>query len=417
VAPWVRQGELERAIALCESKLAAMPRTEYQKALGRSWARQTQEAAGWLASFYRAAKKDLPVRALYCEMNRFEINTAEWSIDAFAYDFFGNPDDLGWLVGWKEASSHHNRLVLRGMADLQEIFSRDYSDAPPPKVRAASESAILLLTLRMQQLIDAAAKQARQAVRLPQDIPVLAAAHDSDLVSSSYGNIKPTVTRHEPPRPVAGPPPKPGAPHGLYEIDGGRDEFHNSLPWDVLDYARVGDFMKYDDQLGRPKPLAGKWKIPRLTLRRRKWRCDLIQLYPHWVVNEKARMALRPLLRKTVEFLPLRCSELPGIWLMHPLRHIDLASDAVHKSDVGDNMTAIQRYAFKIEDLRGKHLFGIRQAPGSPARKGGFCYGANYVSEEFKRVVETHGLQGIVFERIFSYRAGSSEKVKASQSR
>jgi hypothetical protein len=403
VHPWVRKAELERAIARCEAELATLPQTEYQQVLGRSWLRQTKEASRWLAAFHRTAAKALSVRALYCEMNRFEINPYEWYINAFAYDFFGDPRDLGWLVGWKKATADRNRLVLRGMADLQALFARDYADVPPPKVRAASEVVVLLLTLRMQELIHASAVQARKAGQLPEDVPVLAAAHDSNLVCFSYGRVKPLVTRSEPARPAVSPPPRPGARLGIYKLDGGWDEFHNSLPWDVLDYVKQSEEERYSDQLNRAKPLAKGWQPPHVKLRRRKWRCDLIGLYPHWVVNEKARAALMPLLRKTVEFLPLRCSELPGLWVMHPLRHIDLASNAVHNATEGSNMTVIRRYAFEIVDLKGKHLFGIKQAPGSSARKGGYRFGASYVSEGFKRVVEAHGLQGVVFEKVFSY--------------
>jgi hypothetical protein len=203
------------------------------------------------------------VRALYCEMNRFEINPDEWYLNAFAYDFFGDPEDLGWLVGWKQATKHGDRFVLRRMGDLQALFARDYGDEPPDSVRAASEVVILLLTLRMQQMVHAAARQAREAGRLPDDVPVLAAAHDSDLVSFCYGPVMPPVTRSEPERPAAPRPPRSGASLGIYKMDGGYDEFGNSLPWDVLDYVRERDWDKYGDRLDKAEPLADSWKAPR----------------------------------------------------------------------------------------------------------------------------------------------------------
>jgi hypothetical protein len=404
VRKWVRKADLSRAIAHCEKELAALPRTEYHQALGRSWLRQTLDASRWLGGFCRTTAKALSIRALYCEMNLFEINPDEWYVDAFAYDFFGEPRDLGWLVGWKKTTGDRNRLVLRGMRELQALFARDYGDEPPADIRPASEVVILLLTLRMQELMHAAALRARQSGQLPEDLPVLAASHDSDLICFSYGRVKPRVTRPEPARPVVSPPPRAGARLGIYQIGTGWDEFHNSLPWDGLVYAREKDEEKYTDQLYKVKPLARNWRALRVKLHRRKWRCDLIQLYPHWAVNERARAALTPLLGKTVEFLPLRCAKLPGLWVLHPLRHIDLAAGAVHNGKAGHNMTVIHRYAFEAEDLKGKHLFGVKQVPGSAARAGGHCFRANYVSEEFKGAVTTNGLQGIVFEKVFSYR-------------
>ena len=160
---------------------------------------------------------------------------------------------------------------------------------------------------------------------------------------------------------------------------------------------------KYVDQWHRTKPLANRWKPPRVKLRQRKWRCDLISLYPFWAINEKARAALMPLLGDAIELLPVRCADLPDIWAMHALRYVDLATKAVQNGEPGRNMTAIDRYAFDVQDLKGMHFFGLRQSPGSPSRKAGRCFGGTYVSEEFKRTVEKHGLEGVVFEKVFSY--------------
>jgi len=405
VLPSVRKGDLKRAIAICEKELAGLSRTEYHAALGRSWLTQTEEAAAWLAAFCRSAGRAMSLRAVYCEMNRFEINPDEWHVHAFAYDFFGEPEEADWLVGWKKTSGDRNRFILRGMEDLQALFARDYGDGGPrAKVRAASEVVILLLTLRMQELIHAAALQARRSGELREDLPVLAAAHDSDLVFCSYGRVKPPITRPEPLRPAVSPRHRPGSKLGIFEMNGGDDEFGNSLPWDVLDYARESDFEKYQDQWHETKSLAKRWKAPRVRLRQRKWRCDLISLYPFWAINEKAREALMPLLGRSLELLPLHCPELPKLWALHPLRYLDLAAGAVHNGEVGRNMTVIRQYAFNINELQGLHFFGINQSPGSPSRKAGYCFGGNYVSEEFKRTVEAHGLQGVVFKKVFSYR-------------
>lgn len=90
-----------------------------------------------------------------------------------------------------------------------------------------------------------------------------------------------------------------------------------------------------------------------------------------------------------MEFLPLHCASPAQLWVLHPLRHVDLAHAAVHNATNGSNITVVRRYAFDIHDLKGKHLFGVKQAMGSPTRKW-----ANYVSEEFKRCVAANDLQG-----------------------
>lgn len=399
VNPWVKNGDFDCAIAHCEEKLALLKRTEYHAALGRSWSRQVGELARWLRDFYRKTCKQFPVRALYCEMNRLEINTEQWSLGAFAYPFFGNPDNLGWIVGWKESTGD---FVLGGVKDLQALFARDYRGVPTSRVRASSDVVILLLTLRMLELVQAAARLARKNGDLPEDVPVLAAAHEAPPLCIFYGAVVPPITLEGPARPVHRPL-RVGARLGIYNMDGGFDEFHNSLPWDVLDY--VGDHDFGLGPLDITKPLARSWKARRVILRKRGWPCDIISIYPQWAVNQKAHAALEPLLRKTVEFLPLRCDDIPRLWLMHPLRSIDLGPRAKHNGQFGDNITVIHKYDFNIGDLSGKHFFGVKQMPGSDSRSAGFCYRrARLVSEEFRQTVIEHGLQGVVFERVFAYR-------------
>lgn len=394
VFPWIQDGEFEHAIDRCEAELEFMSRTEYHDAVGRSWLGQTSEAARWLAGFYEDARKEMSVRAIYCEMNRFEINPIQWYVSAFAYDYFGKPDAPDWLTGWKKISS--KPLVLRGMSDLQDLFARDYRSVPPRRVRTASEIVILLLTLRMHELIQVAARKARQTGRLPQDIPVLSAAHDAEVVCH-HGEVIPPITLAEPAQPIHRLP-RAGSRPAIFRIDGGFDQFGASLPWDVLDYKNERDDRRLTLKLDFAKPLASRWKPPHVKLRQRDWRCDLISLYPHWALNERARAALGPLLRKTVEFLPLRCDDLPQIWVMHSLRHVLLGPDAEHNALPGNPMTVIRRYDFETSELQGKHLFGVSQTDGSP-----YCFAANYVSDEFKRVVIGNELKGVVFDKVFTY--------------
>src|SRR5262249_40383700 len=183
-----------------------------------------------------------------------------------------------------------------------------------------------------------------------------------NLVCFCYGSVVPPVTRPEPAASAVPRPPKPGGRLGIYKMNGGYDEFGNSLPWDLLDYVSERNREKCGNRLDNAKPLAEIWTAPRVTLRQRKWRGDFMRLYPHWAVNEAARAALASLLRRTVEFLPLRCVDIPQLWMLHPLRHIDLGPGAVHNAWNGRNMTVIDRYVFEIDDLKGKHLFGIKQA-------------------------------------------------------
>lgn len=401
------KGKLTTAIELCEAALSKEATTKYHAAIGRTWIAQVDEVAHWLTSSYKRAARSISVRSLYVEMNRFDINHDLWYLDVFAYDIFGGSADLDWLAGWKKSSQLQKRFKLRGTEDLQTLFSNDDRDDLPTSSRNLLELVFLILSLRMQELICAAMSKARQSRQLPDELPVLAAVHDFDLVYCSYGETLPLVTEYEPEYPTAIPDASCDKDLAVYRIGGGYDTFHNSLPWDLLDYANKEEAKECQDRLEKNLRLSDAWIPPRVTLRKRKWRNDIIQLYPDWAVNEKARTVLLPLLKKSVEFLPLICDQHPNLWLLHPLRHIDLSARAVHNGNPGFNITQVMSYDFEPKSLRGKHLFGIKQAKGSPARKAGYCLSADYVSEQFKQLVESHDLRGLVFEKVFSCPAPS----------
>lgn len=399
----VRRGDLQPAIAECERALASLSKTPYHRALGRSWQRQTAEAAKWLAAFYRNAAKSLRVKALYCEMTRFEINTDVWDAEAFAYDRFGDPDEPGLLVGWKRSTS--KPLVLKGMKDLQRAYARDQAreDDPPAESVAASEAVSMLLTLRFQALIQAAAFRARSEGKLPEDVPVLAAVHDSDLLLACYGKIRPKPQSPQRPQPKAKLKPRSGGKRHIYELDIAWDEHGNSLPYDCLDFASGSEETKCNELLRRAGKMAAAWNAPRIRLRKRKWRNELLYLPGGaWAVTSKAKGLLQALLGKSVEFLPIACRDLE-CWALHPVRQIALGPRAIHDGHNGSNITQIEKHDFRPQDLRDLHLFRLQNAEGSPAARAGLSYRRYYCSSEFHQLLQEHDLQGAGFKKVFSY--------------
>jgi hypothetical protein len=409
----VQRGQLDKAIAAAEKKLSKLPESDYHQVLGRSWSDQAEKAAKWLQKLARKVATKFPVSAIYCEMNRFEINTDEWYLDAFAYDRLGDPDDLGWLSGWQESTEERSRFVLKGMSDLQAAFQRDYlhDDGPNPEIIAPSELAILLLTLRMQELVDLAAHVAWKEEWLSQETLVLSAAHDTGMVCISKTSAGEKQLREA--RQIARKTPPPSEVRedgatgpGVYLMDGGWDN-GNSLPWHVLDHE--GDMRDLDPVSRKTEPLSGKWNSPNAKLRKRKWPGDLISMYPAWTVNCRARDVIEELVRDEVEFLPIECDPPMERWLIHPLVQIPLAKDAVTSRDrpffsPDSNITTIYEYSFSPADLVGRHLFRISQHPDSPAGRARSTCTGWFVSDEFVRAIEENKLNGVMFKKVVALR-------------
>jgi hypothetical protein len=393
---------LEPAIAYCERALSALPTSPYHAALGQSFLGQLNEVTAWLATFYKQASAAMAVKALYVEMTRFEINTDVWDAHAFAYDFFGEPDDLGWLCGWK---MHTDRaIVLDGLAGLRAAYRQHYHEGMSAEDERAAGAASMLVTLRFQELIRAVAQKARAENGIPKKVPVLAAVHESDLVMLCYGAAKAPVTRKQPARPKPAPPPNDGK-ERVYSMEGGWDEFRNSLPWDRLDFESIEETMRYSMLLKSTHALLPDWTPPKVSLCRHKWRCDIIGVGAgsHWAMGTKAHKVLAPLLGETAEFLPIACDEVNPCWIVHPLRYVDLAPTAEHNAEAAANMTVVRKWAFEPDEIAGLMLFGLHQAPRSDARKGGIGYRSNLCSDRLRSAIVASGLYGVVFEELFAY--------------
>lgn len=410
ISKWLKKGALETAIAECEKKLATMPASPFHVVIGRSWKEQIPEAAKWLLAFYQASGKQLSVESLYCEMNRFEINTDCWYLDGFAYDYFGGEKDTSWLTDWRHSTDSPDQLVLKHSDDIQSTFAQAELSGEP-----AEDLAILLLTLRMLELVDGAAKLARSNGWLPENVPVITAAHDADPVYFSFGKIKPKPNPPSIDRPVITANPPAEGWSGIYQISGG---YHKgeSLQWDLVDDVRCDargyfeDFMEAEDTLCETlcvSKRAAEWTPPRVKIRKRDWRRDIYGFYTRfWSVNGRAKSALSPLLRETVEFLPLDVKAGPELWVIHPLRHIPLSDEAVHNGKPGHNISSIRKYAFAKSDLSNVHLFSIQLPKWSPTGAAGHCGREVFVSDEFKRVFVERALSGIVFNEVFRYPEG-----------
>jgi hypothetical protein len=407
----VKKAQLDKAICVTEKKLSKLSETDYHVVLGRSWQGQGEVAARWLQTLAKTADQKFPVSAIYCEMNRFEINTDEWYIDGFAYDRIGDPDDLGWLSSWQESAS--SRFVLDGMDDLKAVFQRDYMDTevPDSAINAPSELAILLLTLRMQELVNVAAHFAWKQDWLREEIPVLSAAHETGMICISKTDAGTKQLREA--RRIARKTPPPtevrvdGATGpGVYRLSGGWEN-GNSLPWHVLNHE--GHYRDLDPIAGT-KLLGVGWQCPRASLLKRKWLGDFIRMYPVWTVNRRARDVIEKLTGSEVEFIPVECDPPMERWIVHPLVQIPLSDEAETNwpKESGMNFTVIRRFAFTPSILAGHHLFRISQHPDSPAGRAGLPFSDWYVSEDLVIAIEQAGVNGVVFEKLFDPNRGST---------
>jgi len=177
---------------------------------------------------------------------------------------------------------------------------------------------------------------------------------------------------------------------------------------------------KLIEQLDNPKPksLLSTWVPVPVCVERDKKAPDFYG-FNSWQfgIASRARKALAPLLKKNVEFLPLkvvteresdgddidekecqRIEEYPELFVIHHLINQELSpnADVVYMDGTKNTpswILHVENYAFDTSKLKGVHLFKATGDTGT------------LVSEEFVQVYEKHRLTGLKFKRL-KYKEG-----------
>jgi len=114
-------------------------------------------------------------------MNGFTINPGEWHCHLFGYKSAGDVWELDWLAG--PDAAFDERVVLHGVEAVQAAFAEVFLDeCRPLGVGLAEEITEHLVTARFMQLVAAAHRIAKQEYAPLDGLPVLATAHDWDVV-------------------------------------------------------------------------------------------------------------------------------------------------------------------------------------------------------------------------------------------
>jgi hypothetical protein len=97
VAEHLRKLEIEAAIRDLERELAAREGRRFKSLVGGQFS-NPEVVLATINDFIRACGRKFALRAIYLEMNGFDINCARWYFDSFGYARYEpGEDDLEWL--------------------------------------------------------------------------------------------------------------------------------------------------------------------------------------------------------------------------------------------------------------------------------------------------------------------------------
>lgn len=180
---YLRAGDIDAAAADLETRLRNATSDRFASLAATHFTNSPFDVLAHINDFLTACQSEFEVRAIYLEMNGFDINYHRWYFDSFAYtEYSDDPDDMDWLSEW--SSPDWGRYTLTGLEQTQDDFrwymeNRIYEHKTH---HAAKEIATLLVMVRFVQLV----RSALDAGALACQAPLLATAHDFDL----FGRFK-----------------------------------------------------------------------------------------------------------------------------------------------------------------------------------------------------------------------------------
>ena len=178
----VFENQLDKAITFAEGELTKLPKTGFHKIVGKNLLHLKEPLLNYLNEFYKNAKDEIEVKAIYSEMNGFTINYDLWFIDLFAFTECGGLEDLDWLADFEVSSV--DSMTITGFEELQSVYE-DYMENEKwsdEKLEEACEICELIIILKLQELFRETKKLAIEKNFEWANISLFATAHDYDMV-------------------------------------------------------------------------------------------------------------------------------------------------------------------------------------------------------------------------------------------
>ena len=179
VARRFRECDIGGTARFLEERLAQEKVERFRGLLGRTFTNEPREILSAINEFISAAGSEFDLKAVYFEMNEFDINPDRWFFDFFGFDHYTDDrDDVDWLCEWNPVD--WPEVTLTGLESVQADFAwymneEMYNDE---KFARAKDVAVLLVMAKFVALIEAALASGARA----KPIPVFATAHDFDIV-------------------------------------------------------------------------------------------------------------------------------------------------------------------------------------------------------------------------------------------
>ncbi len=184
INPFLEKLDFGEALKIAEEELRKLPETDFHGILEISLIDEAEDLTEWIESFYTSAAKKTALKAMYFEMNEFDINTDLWFIDGFGYSEDGGLDleEMDWLSDFETNTRDeiNSVYVFQGLEKIQEAFV-DY----PTGSEEARDWCEQIIITRFMQLIRTTHLVAKDKNYKWGEIPLYFTEHAYDFIVMS----------------------------------------------------------------------------------------------------------------------------------------------------------------------------------------------------------------------------------------
>lgn len=177
----------DKALYTAETELKKLPITAFHDVINESLTDQADDLITWIEDFFRIASKKVAIKALYFEMNEFDINTDLWYIDSFAYSNDGglNLDDMEWLCNYNSDSPSITETVfaIQGYEKLQKAF--EAVELNTETLQNARDWCEQIIIARFMELMRTAHLTAKKQNLMWAAVPIYFTEHSYDFIVKS----------------------------------------------------------------------------------------------------------------------------------------------------------------------------------------------------------------------------------------
>ena len=167
----------------------------------------------------------------------------------------------------------------------------------------------------------------------------------------------------------------------------------DSNTYRVFDLGRPSSVIEFSEMFASNKLLENSWEIPHLSLfqyegEEDKPLADFMSGFDAPVVSKKATEILRPVVKQSVEFLPVQ-TEVGDYFALNIrfLNCLDVAHSIVERAKSDGSVIGVDKYAFYEDRLKDVCMFRVPELGLSRL----------FVLDRFKKIYEQSNLTGLIF--------------------